>query len=69
MAARAASCELCTNGQFYIYNLGYHHLFPSLNGGKYPLTQSMQVEIGVVAAATLVSCQRRVAIADHRSLH
>ncbi|GMK57481.1 hypothetical protein CspeluHIS016_0403150 [Cutaneotrichosporon spelunceum] len=41
--------------EFYIYNLGYQHLFPSLNGGKYPLTQSMQVEIGVVAAATLIA--------------
>ncbi|BEJ17576.1 hypothetical protein CspHIS471_0609770 [Cutaneotrichosporon sp. HIS471] len=41
--------------EFYIYNLGYSQLFPSLNGGKYPLTQSMQVEIGVVAAATLIA--------------
>jgi hypothetical protein len=38
-----------------MYNLGYTNLFPSLNGGQFPLTQSMQVELGVIAAAALVS--------------
>ncbi|KAK4687030.1 hypothetical protein P7C73_g3090, partial [Tremellales sp. Uapishka_1] len=40
--------------EFYIYNLGFHDLFPSLNGFRYPLTQTMQVELGVLAAVVLV---------------
>lgn len=41
--------------EFYIYNLGYSNLFPSLNGQKFPLTQSMQVELGALAAAALIA--------------
>lgn len=41
--------------EFYIYNLGYNNLFPSLNGQKFPLTQSMQVELGALAAAAVIA--------------
>ena len=41
--------------QFYVYNLGFHDLFPSLNGEKYPLTQTMAIELGILAAVALVS--------------
>lgn len=41
--------------EFYIYNLGYSNLFPSLNDQKFPLTQSMQVELGALAAAALIA--------------
>ena len=41
--------------QFYIYNLGFGDLFPALNGMKYPLTQTMIIELGILAAVVLVS--------------
>lgn len=41
--------------QFYIYNLGFHSLFPKLDGAKYPLTQTMIIELGILAAVVLVS--------------
>ncbi|KAL7423089.1 hypothetical protein Q5752_002388 [Cryptotrichosporon argae] len=40
--------------EFYVYNLGYHDLFPSLDGQAFPLTQTMQVELGVIAATALI---------------
>lgn len=40
--------------QFYIYNLGYRGLFPKLEGGKYPLTQTMMIELGILAAVVVV---------------
>lgn len=49
-------CEADEDGyQFYIYNLGFHDLFPSLNGLKYPLTQTMEIELGILAAVVIVS--------------
>lgn len=47
--------RFCADCEFYMYNLGYSAAFPELNGGKFPLTQNMQVELGVVAAAAVVS--------------
>jgi hypothetical protein len=41
--------------KFYVYNLGFHSLFPKLNGGKYPLTQTMMIELGIIAAIVVVS--------------
>jgi hypothetical protein len=38
-----------------MYNLCCTNLFPGLNGGQFPLTQNMQVELGGIAAAALVS--------------
>ena len=38
-----------------MYNLGYRDLFPKLDGGKYPLTQTMIIELGILAAVVLVS--------------
>ncbi|ORX40061.1 hypothetical protein BD324DRAFT_254203 [Kockovaella imperatae] len=40
--------------EFYIYNLGFGSLFPKLGGAKYPLTQTMQIELGILAAIVLV---------------
>lgn len=40
--------------QFYVYNLGFHDLFPSLNGLRYPLTQTMEIELGILAAMVIV---------------
>jgi hypothetical protein len=40
--------------QFYIYNLGFYALFPSLNGNPYPLTQLMAIELGILGAVILV---------------
>jgi hypothetical protein len=40
--------------EFYIYNLGYHSLFPALNGYPYPLLVNMQILLGVLAACFLV---------------
>ncbi|ORY28458.1 hypothetical protein BCR39DRAFT_468244 [Naematelia encephala] len=40
--------------EFYIYNLGFHDLFPSLNGMKYPLTQTMEIELGILAAMVII---------------
>ncbi|EIW66783.1 hypothetical protein TREMEDRAFT_65185 [Tremella mesenterica DSM 1558] len=36
--------------EFYIYNLGFHDLFPKLDNMRYPLTQTMMIELGVLAA-------------------
>lgn len=44
--------------QFYIYNLGFWELFPKLEGAKYPLTQTMAIELGILAAVVIVSCNR-----------
>jgi hypothetical protein len=38
-----------------MYNLGFHDLFPSLNGLRYPLMQTMEIELGILAAVVLVS--------------
>lgn len=38
-----------------MYNLGFHDLFPKLNGEKYPLTQTMIIELGILAAVVIVS--------------
>ncbi|TYJ58860.1 hypothetical protein B9479_000292 [Cryptococcus floricola] len=40
--------------EFYIYNLGFHDLFPKLNGAKYPLTQTMMIELGIIGAFVIV---------------
>ncbi|WVQ72782.1 hypothetical protein IAR50_002342 [Cryptococcus sp. DSM 104548] len=40
--------------EFYIYNLGFHDLFPRLNGAKYPLTQTMMIELGIIGAFVIV---------------
>ncbi|WVR06361.1 hypothetical protein IAU60_003392 [Kwoniella sp. DSM 27419] len=40
--------------EFYMYNLGFHDLFPKLNGLKYPLTQTMMIELGVLAAVVVI---------------
>lgn len=44
--------------QFYIYNLGFYALFPSLNGSPYPLTQLMAIELGILGAVILVRALR-----------
>jgi hypothetical protein len=49
--------------EFYIYNLGFHSLFPKLGDDKYPLTQTMQVELGVLGAVVLVSDQQQCLVA------
>ncbi|WVQ85089.1 hypothetical protein IAT38_007253 [Cryptococcus sp. DSM 104549] len=40
--------------EFYIYNLGFHELFPKLDGAKYPLTQTMIIELGILAAVVVI---------------
>ena len=45
--------ETCSS-QFYMYNLGFHSVFPKLGGAKYPLTQTMIIELGLLAAIVLV---------------
>ena len=40
--------------QFYIYNLGFRDLFPKLGGAQYPLTQTMEIELGIMAAIALI---------------
>ena len=35
--------------------MGYRGLFPKLDGGKYPLTQTMIIELGILAAVVIVS--------------
>ncbi|OXM79407.1 hypothetical protein C364_02904 [Cryptococcus neoformans Bt63] len=40
--------------EFYIYNLGFHDLFPTLGGAKYPLTQTMIIELGILCAVVLI---------------
>lgn len=41
--------------QFYIYNLGFWDLFEPLGGAPYPLTQTMKIELGILAAIVIVS--------------
>jgi hypothetical protein len=48
--------EPLADAKFYIYNLGFWDLFPKLEGRKYPLTQTMAIELGILAAIVLVSC-------------
>ncbi|OCF43573.1 hypothetical protein I317_02591 [Kwoniella heveanensis CBS 569] len=40
--------------EFYMYNLGFKELFPKLNGFKYPLTQTMMIELGILAAMVVI---------------
>ncbi|WVQ96667.1 hypothetical protein IAU59_003773 [Kwoniella sp. CBS 9459] len=40
--------------EFYMYNLGFKDLFPKLNGFKYPLTQVMMIELGILAAMVVI---------------
>ncbi|KIR68578.1 hypothetical protein I312_100331 [Cryptococcus bacillisporus CA1280] len=40
--------------EFYVYNLGFHDLFPKLDGAKYPLTQMMIIELGILGAVVLI---------------
>ncbi|KAK6908218.1 hypothetical protein I203_102219 [Kwoniella mangroviensis CBS 8507] len=40
--------------EFYVYNLGFHDLFPKLYGFKYPLTQTMMIELGILAAMVVI---------------
>ncbi|WWC70742.1 uncharacterized protein I206_104693 [Kwoniella pini CBS 10737] len=40
--------------EFYIYNLGFKDLFPKLYDLKYPLTQTMMIELGILAAMVLI---------------
>ncbi|KAK8858594.1 hypothetical protein IAR55_002823 [Kwoniella newhampshirensis] len=40
--------------EFYLYNLGFHDLFPKLNGAKYPLTQTMMIELCILAAVVVI---------------
>ncbi|WRT67799.1 uncharacterized protein IL334_004773 [Kwoniella shivajii] len=40
--------------EFYMYNLGFHDLFPKLYGFKYPLTQTMMIELGLLAAMVVI---------------
>ncbi|WWD18486.1 hypothetical protein CI109_102938 [Kwoniella shandongensis] len=40
--------------EFYVYNLGFHDLFPKLNGANYPLTQTMMIELGILAAVVVI---------------
>lgn len=45
----------CSDDKFYVYNLGFWDLFPKLEGKRYPLTQTMAIELGILAAVFLVS--------------
>ncbi|WWC88694.1 uncharacterized protein L201_003607 [Kwoniella dendrophila CBS 6074] len=40
--------------EFYVYNLGFHDLFPKLYTYKYPLTQTMTIELGILAAMVVI---------------
>ncbi|WVW84646.1 hypothetical protein I302_106680 [Kwoniella bestiolae CBS 10118] len=40
--------------EFFVYNLGFHDLFPKLYGFKYPLTQTMMIELGILAAMVVI---------------
>ncbi|WVO12614.1 hypothetical protein L204_100219 [Cryptococcus depauperatus] len=40
--------------EFYMYNLGFREIFPKLDGGKYPLTQTMTIELGILGAVVLI---------------
>lgn len=35
--------------------MGFWDLYPSLGGAKYPLTQTMAIELGIIAAVVVVS--------------
>jgi len=39
--------------QFYVYNLGFKTLFPKFEGMRFPLSQTMSIEIGLIAAIAL----------------
>ena len=47
---------LTINSQFYMWNLGFMSLFPkySGNGIQFPVTQVMQIELGLMAAIALM---------------
>ncbi|KAF8511690.1 hypothetical protein JB92DRAFT_3083430 [Gautieria morchelliformis] len=48
--------------EFYVYNLGFTTLFPKFAGMPFPLSQTMDVEIGLIAAVSLmgIAVQLRV---------
>ncbi|KAF8585556.1 hypothetical protein K439DRAFT_1039036 [Ramaria rubella] len=40
--------------EFYVYNLGFTALFPKFSGMHFPVSQTMEIEIGLIAAVTLM---------------
>ena len=50
--------------EFYVWNLGFNRLFPKFtnNGIQYPVTQTMQIELGLLAAVAFmgIAVQLRV---------
>ncbi len=42
--------------QFYVWNLGFRSLFPKFqdNGIRYPVSQSIQIELGLLGAVALM---------------
>ncbi|KZS93098.1 hypothetical protein SISNIDRAFT_486029 [Sistotremastrum niveocremeum HHB9708] len=39
--------------EFYVYNLGFTGLFPKFSGIPFPLSQTMEIELGLIAAVAL----------------
>ncbi|KAG6878656.1 hypothetical protein C0993_001179 [Termitomyces sp. T159_Od127] len=58
--------------EFYIWNLGFRSLFPKFtnNGIEYPVSQIMQIELGLIGAIALmgVAVQLRILSVLHRKL-
>ncbi|KAG5647627.1 hypothetical protein DXG03_008980 [Asterophora parasitica] len=58
--------------QFYIWNLGFRSLFPKFtnNGIEFPVSQTMQIELGLIAAVALMGAavQLRILSVLHRKL-
>ncbi|KAF7306820.1 General substrate transporter [Mycena indigotica] len=59
--------------EFYIWNLGFRSLFPKYvnNGIQFPVSQTMQIELGLIGAITLmgIAVQLRVLTVLQRKLH
>lgn len=47
---------LLTKDQFYMWNIGFNALFPKYvdNGIRFPVTQTMQIELGLIGAIALM---------------
>ncbi|KAF5384794.1 hypothetical protein D9615_001424 [Tricholomella constricta] len=58
--------------QFYIWNLGFRSLFPKFtnNGIEFPVSQTMQIELGLIGAVALMGAavQLRILAVLHRKL-
>ncbi|PFH54771.1 hypothetical protein AMATHDRAFT_52661 [Amanita thiersii Skay4041] len=59
--------------EFYIWNLGFRTLFPKFtnNGIQFPVTQTMQIELGLIGAVALmgIAVQLRILTVLQKKLH